>query len=246
MDTHHPRGVIWPSSPPTLRGDVLYSDCVTSTDFEARATDLREQINRALKLYHEPTRQRSADAEYDAPATRAVRTSRSIHPELLTPDSPTQRVGAAPSGRSAEVRHRTPMLSLGNVFSADELRAFDARVRRLLDVDEADAARRAALRRRAEDRWPGRCRALRARPLCPGRHARRRHNRRGRHAQPAHDRVDPDRLARAGHARGARRGLHAQGRIRAHQRRTRGGGPAALRQPAQQRRRLAAPDRSGT
>jgi DNA ligase (NAD+) len=63
------------------------------------------------------------------------------HPELRTPDSATQRVGGAPNVQLAEVRHSTPMLSLGNVFSFDELRAFDARVRRLLGMDEDVAAR---------------------------------------------------------------------------------------------------------
>src|SRR3990170_4835620 len=56
------------------------------------------------------------------------------HPELVTPDSPTQRVGGAPSATFSEVRHSTPMLSLANAFSHDELRAFDARVRKLLEL----------------------------------------------------------------------------------------------------------------
>jgi DNA ligase (NAD+) len=113
---------------------------VTSTDFEARAADLREQINRALKLYHELDAPEISDAEYDALYRELVELEE-LHPELVTPDSPTQRVGGAPSGQLAEVRHSAPMLSLNNVFSADELRGFDARVRRLLDFDEADAAR---------------------------------------------------------------------------------------------------------
>ena len=51
-------------------------------------------------------------------------------PALITPDSPTQRVGAQLAGTFDEVRHRRPMLSLSNAFSHDELRAFDTRVRR--------------------------------------------------------------------------------------------------------------------
>ena len=60
------------------------------------------------------------------------------YPELITDDSPTQRVGGAPSGEVfSEVRHRRPMLSLSNAFSHDELRAFDARVRRGLGLPAA-------------------------------------------------------------------------------------------------------------
>ena len=86
---------------------------------------------------------------------------------------------------------------------------------------------------------------LRARPFRPGRDARRRHDRRGRHRQPADDRGDPGPAARAGRRRGPGRGLHAQGRVRPDQRRARGGRPAAVREPAQQRRRLAPPEGSG-
>ena len=113
---------------------------MTATDFEARAADLREQINRALKLYHELDAPEISDAEYDALYRELVEIEE-LHPELVTPDSPTQRVGGTPSGLLAEVRHSAPMLSLNNVFSHDELRGFDARVRKLLDFDEADAAR---------------------------------------------------------------------------------------------------------
>ncbi len=59
------------------------------------------------------------------------------HPALTTPESPTQRVGGTPSGTFSEVRHRRPMLSLGNAFSHDELRAFDARVRKGLGLPAA-------------------------------------------------------------------------------------------------------------
>jgi DNA ligase (NAD+) len=69
---------------------------------------------------------------------RELQDLEAAHPELATPDSPTQRVGAAPSGTFAEVRHQVPMLSLGNVFGHDELREFDARVRRGLGLQEAD------------------------------------------------------------------------------------------------------------
>ena len=81
------------------------------------------------------------------------------------------------------------MLSLANAFSHDELRAFDARVRKGLGLPAAPGARRRpALRRRAQDRRPRHQPPLRARPVRPGRDPRRRHDRRGRHGQPADDR----------------------------------------------------------
>ena len=75
------------------------------------------------------------DAEYDALFDRLADLERS-HPELVTPDSPTQRVGAAPSSQFDEVRHDTPMLSLDKCTSADELAAWEERCRRLLDPDD--------------------------------------------------------------------------------------------------------------
>jgi DNA ligase (NAD+) len=105
----------------------------------ARATELREQIERANKLYHEQNAPELSDAEYDALFHELVLLEEE-HPELQTPDSPTQRVGGAPSGQLTEVRHSAPMLSLNNAFSHDELRAFDARVRRLLGFTEGQAA----------------------------------------------------------------------------------------------------------
>ncbi len=131
------------------------------------------------------------------------------------------------------------MLSLGNAFDEPELRAFDARVRRLLGADEEPP------RYVAELKIDGLAISLRYErgPLRPGCHARRRHDRRGRHGQPAHHRGHPGAPGGAADAGGPGRGVHAQGRVRAHQRRARGGRPAAVRQSAQQRRRIAAPDR---
>ena len=57
------------------------------------------------------------------------------HPELLTPDSPTQRVGAAPSEKFGVVVHRRPMLSLANAMDAEEMVEFDQRIKRLLKSD---------------------------------------------------------------------------------------------------------------
>lgn len=104
-------------------------------DFAARAAELRERITRANKLYYEQDAPEISDAEWDAMFHELVQLEEE-HPELRTPDSPTQTVGGALNVQLSEVRHSTPMLSLSNVFSFDELRAFDARVRRLLGDDD--------------------------------------------------------------------------------------------------------------
>ncbi len=118
----------------------IYPRPVKSTDPAARATELREQIDRANRLYHEENAPELEDAEYDQ-LYRQLVDLEEAHPELVTPDSPTQRVGGAPTGQLTEVKHSVPMLSLNNAFSHDEVRAFDARVRRLLGMTEEDAAR---------------------------------------------------------------------------------------------------------
>jgi DNA ligase (NAD+) len=104
---------------------------VTTDNSAVRAAVLRERIERANRAYYEQDAPEIADAEWDALFRELVELE-DAHPELRTPDSPTQRVGGAPSGALTEVRHSTPMLSLSNAFSYEEVRAFDARVRRLL------------------------------------------------------------------------------------------------------------------
>ena len=78
------------------------------------------------------------DAEYDRLFRELVELE-AAHPGLVTPDSPTQRVGAPAGGPLGDVEHRVPMLSLANAFDHDELRAFDARVRRGLGLVDGDA-----------------------------------------------------------------------------------------------------------
>jgi DNA ligase (NAD+) len=74
------------------------------------------------------------DAEYDR-LFRRLQELETAHPELIAPDSPTQRVGAAPLPAFEEVRHHVPMLSLGNAFTEEELYAFDKRIRDRLKTD---------------------------------------------------------------------------------------------------------------
>ena len=92
-----------------------------------RAIELRRQLEDANYRYHVLDDPAIPDAEYDR-LLRELDELEAAHPELLTPDSPTQRVGNAPSSKFAEVRHAIPMLSLGNAFSDEEVEDFVRRI----------------------------------------------------------------------------------------------------------------------
>jgi DNA ligase (NAD+) len=109
------------------------------TDPAARVSELRAAIDDANYRYYVLDDPTIEDREYDR-LLRELTDLEAAHPELASPDSPTQRVGAAPSSTFAEVRHEFPMLSLGNAFGHDELREFDVRVRRGLGLGDADPA----------------------------------------------------------------------------------------------------------
>jgi DNA ligase (NAD+) len=100
-----------------------------------RARQLREELNSHNYRYYVLDDPEIPDVEYDR-LLRQLQKLEEDHPEFVTPDSPTQRVGHEPVTGFAEVRHLEPMLSLGNAFSADELSEFDRRVRDRLGVDE--------------------------------------------------------------------------------------------------------------
>ena len=103
-----------------------------------RRDELVPIIRRANELYYVADAPELSDAEYDR-LMRELVAIETAYPALVTPDSPTQQVGAAPTGTFGEVVHQRPMLSLGNVFDEDELRAFDGRVRRGLGLPPAPA-----------------------------------------------------------------------------------------------------------
>ena len=103
-----------------------------------RHDELAGILRRANELYYGADAPELSDAEYDD-LMRELVALETAFPVLVTPDSPSQRVGAAPAGTFGEVVHRRPMLSLGNVFDEEELRAFDARVRRGLGLPAAPA-----------------------------------------------------------------------------------------------------------
>ena len=96
-----------------------------------RAATLRAALHHHNHRYHVLDDPEISDAEFDA-MLRELRALEEEHPELRTPDSPTLRVGGGAQERFAKVRHPAPMLSLGNVFDADELRAWNDRALRLL------------------------------------------------------------------------------------------------------------------
>src|ERR1700748_3614913 len=92
---------------------------------------LRQQLRRHEHLYYVLDSPEISDAEYDG-LMRQLQALEAEHPELLTPDSPTQRVGGKAREGFIKVRHSSPMLSLDNALNEAELRAFDQRVRDLL------------------------------------------------------------------------------------------------------------------
>ncbi len=99
------------------------------TDPRTRIRQLRDEIRRHEERYYVLADPEIADAEFDA-LVRELSALEAAHPDLVTPDSPTQRIGGRPAEAFATVVHAAPMLSLDNAYSEDELKEFDARVRR--------------------------------------------------------------------------------------------------------------------
>jgi DNA ligase (NAD+) len=105
----------------------------------ARIAQLRAEIDQHNYRYYVLDDPSIPDVEFDQ-LFRELQTLETQHPELLTTDSPTQRIGVTPVKFFAEMQHRTPMLSLNNAFSEDEVRAFDTRIREALGVAEVEYA----------------------------------------------------------------------------------------------------------
>ena len=103
---------------------------------EQKLTELRTTLRHHEYLYHVMDTPEIPDAEYDR-LMRELRELEAQHPDLITPDSPTQRVGAAPLASFSQVRHEVPMLSLDNVFDEESFLAFNKRVQdRLKSSDD--------------------------------------------------------------------------------------------------------------
>jgi DNA ligase (NAD+) len=98
---------------------------------------LKRALRRHDRLYYVEARPEITDGEYDA-LYRALLAAEKLHPDWVTPDSPSQRVSEQPLGGFRTVRHSVPMLSIDNGYSPDEWREFDARVRKSLDVEAVD------------------------------------------------------------------------------------------------------------
>lgn len=106
-------------------------------DPKKRISALVTELNRHAHLYYVESAPEISDAEYDR-LYRELEALEEKHPEFIQPDSPTQRVGAAPTEEFESVPHAEPMLSLENAMDVEELSAFDERTRRFLEKKEVD------------------------------------------------------------------------------------------------------------
>jgi len=110
---------------------------MSAKDLAGRADKLRRAIERHNRLYYNEAAPEISDADYDRLFQELAKLEEE-HPELRTPDSPTQRVGSAPSEGFSSVQHRVPMLSLANAFDAEDVAAFDRRVREGLEAEAVE------------------------------------------------------------------------------------------------------------
>lgn len=101
------------------------------SDVEAEIARLRDEIREHNRRYHVDAAPTITDREFDQ-LTKRLEALEAAHPELVTPDSPTQRVGGAPLSELTPAPHRVPMLSMDNTFSLEELRAYGQRVQERL------------------------------------------------------------------------------------------------------------------
>src|SRR5215472_14318546 len=106
-------------------------------DAEKKIESLRETIRHHEYLYYVLDQPAISDQEFDR-LMRQLKDLEAEHPDLITPDSPTQRVGGKPREGFVKVRHSSPMLSLDNTYSEDELRAWERRVHELSGRREID------------------------------------------------------------------------------------------------------------
>ncbi|MCZ6589035.1 MAG: NAD-dependent DNA ligase LigA, partial [Alphaproteobacteria bacterium] len=107
-------------------------DDLTPAQAASEHARLAVEVSEHNRLYYQDDAPRVSDAEYDA-LFRRLQDIEARFPELVTPESPTQQVGAEPTSGFAKVRHAVPMLSLANAFDDDDVIDFVARVRRFLN-----------------------------------------------------------------------------------------------------------------
>ncbi len=113
------------------------NDRMSKSEATKRASDLRQQINYHRKKYYVDAQPEITDYEYDM-LEKELAAIESEFPELITPDSPTQRIGGEPVEEFATVPHTRPMLSLDNAYNIEEIAEFDRRLRKLLGEESLD------------------------------------------------------------------------------------------------------------
>src|ERR1700680_2345159 len=116
---------------------VASVDTLTKAQAKVELKRLALEIESHDKHYYQEDAPKISDAEYDALRQR-FNAIEARFPELVTSDSPSQKVGAQPSGRFAKVRHAVPMLSLDNAFAEADVLDFVARIRRFLKLGDDD------------------------------------------------------------------------------------------------------------
>jgi len=100
-----------------------------------KINQLREKVNKLNYKYYVLAKSEVSDFEFDSLLNELIKLEKE-HPELITPDSPTQRVGSDLTKIFNPIEHKVPMLSLSNTYSEEDLRAFDSRVRGGLEGEE--------------------------------------------------------------------------------------------------------------
>ncbi len=124
-----------------MRQDSLYDDSPSSSKVtcseQERLAQLKNHIRHHDYLYYVKDRPEISDGEYDR-LFRELSDLERTYPELVTPDSPTQRVGAPPLGEFGKVRHERPMLSLDSLVNSEEVLTFDQRMKRELGSDQVE------------------------------------------------------------------------------------------------------------
>lgn len=113
------------------------ASAASSRDFAREAQSLRETLQRHEHLYYVLDQPEISDAEYDGLMQR-LQELEQAHPELVTPDSPTQRVGGQPREGFVKAQHTAPMMSLDNAFGEQALRDFDRRIREKAELETVD------------------------------------------------------------------------------------------------------------
>ncbi len=133
---------VWPNRLPALRAamrspTIICPMASAGKDLEKKFESLREKIRHHEYLYYVVDNPEISDAEFDK-LMRQLKDLEAEHPDWITPDSPTQRVGGKPREGFAKVPHSSPMLSLDNTYSEDELRAWERRVHELSGRKDVD------------------------------------------------------------------------------------------------------------